>query len=121
MARRVLLAAATPGSALQELASSFSRIRVVVENQPLRTPKERSSAATLEQRQHSARKPWVTRQQRRALQRARAGLLRYDRRAPLFIVFPHMRPYALNLSSSLTAALQSSPTNHDLLPRGTHP
>ena len=121
MARRVLHAAAAPANALQETVETFSRTRVVVENQPLRTPKERSSAATLEQRQHSARKPWVTRQQRRALQRARAGLLRYDRRASLFIVFPHMRPYALDLSSSLTAALQSSPTNHDLLPRGTHP
>ena len=121
MARRVLLAAATPGSALQELASSFSRIRDVVENQHHRTPKTSSSATTLELRQHPARKPWVTRQQRTALQRARAGLLGYDRRAPLFIVFPHMRPYALDLSSSLTEALQSSPTNHDLLPHDTSP
>ena len=121
MPRGVLHAAAAPANALQETGPTLPRIRSVVENQPHRTPKAFSSATTLELRQHPARRPWVTRQQRRALQCARAGLLRYDSRASLFIVFPHMRPYALDLSSSLTAALHCSPTNHDLLPRGTHP
>ena len=127
MPRRVLHAAAALANALQEMVPTFPRIRAVVENQHHRTPKTSSSATTLEHgtAASSQRKRWGTGQQRRALQCARAGLLRYDSRASLFIVFPHMRPIrALDLSSSsLTAALQRSPTNHDLLPRrarGTH-
>ena len=40
MARRVLLASAAPGRALQQLLCRIPRIRAVVENQPHRTPKE---------------------------------------------------------------------------------
>ena len=55
MARRVLVAAAAPGRALQQLLCRIPRNRAVVENQPHRTPKDCSSATTLELRQHPAR------------------------------------------------------------------
>ena len=123
---RLLPSAAEPSTPASCLASAPKNAQMVFRESASLSRTSITHAEDQQQRNDSgtapasSAPPWGTGQQRTALQRARAGLLGYDRRAPLFIVFPHMRPYALNLSSSLTAALQSSPTNHDLLPRGTN-
>ena len=111
MARRVLLEAAAPSRAPQQLPCRIPRIRVVVENPSLSA--RRKSAATqhlwnLEQRQHSARKPCMTRQQRRALQRARAGLLRYDRRASPYSSISHTCAHTRSIYHLLSLQLFSA-------------
>ena len=89
-----------------------------------RTASERAPAAArrLRSSQHSAqtwRRPCGRRRRRCALRGAHTCQPSCLTTPPPIIVFPHMRPYAPNSSSSLTAALQRSPTNHDLLPRGS--